>query len=113
MDITPTTATHVTSWAPCGPGAQRSCRETDTLKVVSGNDTQVTLQVTAVSYTDDTGASVPNPTAPAVGDEMRLDWQAPGLLKTTILHGFPGWVGGNPYWCGTGISQANLRLCGA
>ena len=115
LDITPTTATFETAASYCKPGSQRVCRETDNLAVVAGDDKQLTLQVTAASYTDDTGASVPEPDLPAIGDSMRLDWQAPGLLKTTILHGFPAWAdpGGNPYWCGAGISQANLRLCGA
>jgi hypothetical protein len=112
----PTTATIVDSLGPCSPGAQRFCHETDTLTVVSGDATQVTLQVTAVSYADDTGAGVPNPdvgASTAVGDSMRLVMQAPGLLKAAILNGFPGWVGGNPYWCGPGISQADRQLCGA
>ena len=115
LDITPTAATFETAASYCKPGSQRVCREIDNLAVVAGDDKQLTLQVTAVSYTDDTGASVPEPDLPAIGDSMRLDWQAPGLLKETILHGFPAWAdpGGNPYWCGAGISQANLRLCGA
>jgi hypothetical protein len=116
LDIAPTTATIVDSLGPCSPGAQRFCDETDTLTVVSGDATQVTLQVSAVSYADDTGAGVPNPdvgASTAVGDSMRLVMQAPGLLKATILNGFPGWVGGNPYWCGPGISQADRQLCGA
>jgi hypothetical protein len=113
LDITPTTATLRFRWYQCKPGSQRVCHETDNLAVVAGDDKQLTLQVTAVSYTDDTGASVPEPDLPAIGDSMRLDWQAPGLLKTTILHGFPGSDGGNPYWCGAGISQANQKLCGA
>ena len=113
LDITPTTATIAERAYPCSVGSQRLCRETVTFTVVSGADTQVTLQVTAASYTDDTGAAVPKPDLPAVGDSLRLDWQAPGLLKTTFLHGFPGWADGNPYWCGPGISQANRMLCGA
>ncbi|MUL63878.1 hypothetical protein BOO86_05325 [Mycobacterium sp. CBMA 234] len=114
LDITPTTATITEGGAhPCSHGSQRLCRETDDLRVVSGDDKELTLQVTAVRYTDDSGASVPNQTLPAVGDSMRLDWQAPGLLKTTILQGFPGSSDGNPYWCGAGISQANSELCGA
>jgi hypothetical protein len=44
---------------------------------------------------------------------MQLVLQAPGLLKRTALHGFPGWHGGNPYWCGEGVSQSNAKLCGA
>jgi hypothetical protein len=113
LDITPTTATIAERAYPCSVESQRLCRETVTFTVVSGDDKQLTLQVTAASYTDDTGASVPEPDLPAIGDSTRLDWQAPGLLKTTILHGFPGWAGGNPYWCGAGISQANQKLCGA
>lgn len=84
--------------------------------VVSGNDKQLTLVVTGVIFTNQTGASVPNPNpgpSTAVGDTMRLSWQAPGLLKTAFLHGFPGWAGGNSYWCGAGVSQVNGQLCGA
>jgi hypothetical protein len=115
LDIAATAAKIVARQASCIVGAQHFCSETDTLAVVAGDDTQVTLAVTAVSYTDNTGATVPpNPgQSTAVGDSMQLLWQAPGLLKTTILHGFPGWAGGNPYWCGPGISQINLQLCGA
>lgn len=117
LDITDTTATMVVSEGPCGSDPTRSCSETDAMSVSpSGDGMQVTLVVTAVNYTDNTGASVPNPTggAPtAVGDSMQLVFQAPGLLKRTALHGFPGWVGGNPYWCGPDISQSNVHLCGA
>jgi hypothetical protein len=117
LTITPTTATLVTSMGPCGnPGSQRFCSETDAMGVVSGDDKQLTLVATGVTFTDHTGGSVPNPNpgpSTAVGDTMQLAWQAPGLLKTTALHGFPGFSGGNPYWCGAGISQGNRQLCGA
>jgi hypothetical protein len=116
MDITPTAATILASLGPCSAGSQVFCSETDTLTPASGDDTQLTLQVTAVNYRDSTGADVPNPEpgpGTAVGDSLRLTVQAPGLLKATILRGFPGWVGGNPYWCGAGISQADAAQCGA
>ena len=116
MDISPTSATIVTSVGPCSPGAQRMCEQTDTLAVVSGDNTQLTLVVTAVNYADNTGAPATNPSpgpSTAVGDSLRLVSQAPGLLKATILHGFPEWLGGNPYWCGQGISQSDAKRCGA
>jgi hypothetical protein len=116
MDIGPTTATIVASTGPCGPGAHGMCHETDTLTVVSGDSTQLTLKVTAVAYADGSGASVPNPPLGpqnAVGDTVQLTSQAPGLLKATILQGFPAWVGGNPYWCGQGVSQSDAKRCGA
>jgi hypothetical protein len=112
LDITPTTTTYRPRVYLCSPESTRLCREAVTFSVVSGDDMQLTLQVAAVSRTDETGASVPDPTAPAVGDEVRLDWQAPGLLKSAILHWF-AWSIGNPYWCGSGISPVNHRLCGA
>jgi hypothetical protein len=114
LTITETTATVFAAGA-CRP-APAFCAETDTMAVQSGDDKQLTLVVTAVTYTDETGATVPNPNpgpSTAVGDTTQLVWQAPGLLKQTVLHGFPGWTGGNPYWCGAGISEINHRLCGA
>ena len=119
MDITPTTATIVSSlgMGPCSAGPQAACSETDTLGVVSGDDTQLTLTVTGVSYGLHNGqATSVNPsTGPstAVGDSIQLVWQAPGLLKATVLKGFPGWQGGNPYWCGAGVSQSDQERCGA
>jgi hypothetical protein len=118
LDIAQRTATMVVSlgMGPCSLGAPHACSETDSLAVLSGDDTQLTLGVTAVSFTDNTGASAPNPSpgsSTAVGDSMQLLLQAPGLLKRMALHGFPGWEGGNPYWCGPGVSQANAQLCGA
>jgi hypothetical protein len=119
LDITPTTATIV--WylgaGPCTQDPKAACSETDTLAVVSGNDTQLTLKVTAVSYTLHSGqkTSVNSTTGPstAVGDSVQLVWQAPGLLKQTVLQGFPGSEDGNPYWCGAGISQSDRQRCGA
>jgi hypothetical protein len=114
LAITETTATF--SFRGSCSWAQRFCSETDAMAVASADDQQVTLAVTAVTYTDETGASVPNPNpgpATAVGDSVQLVWQAPGLLKQTVLQGFPGSTGGNPYWCGAGISQTDLQRCGA
>jgi hypothetical protein len=115
LDIAQTTATVVVSHGPCTSGVQITCSETDTLAVVSGDDRQLTLVVTAVRYTGNTGATVPPNPGPStvVGDSIQLVWQAPGLLKQTVLRGFPGSAGGNPYWCGAGISQINIQLCGA
>jgi hypothetical protein len=116
MDISPATATIVASNGPCGPGAQGMCHETDTLTVSSGDSAQLTLKVTAVTYADSSGASAPNPSPgppTAVGDTLQLTPQAPGLLKATILRGFPAWVGGNPYWCGQGVSPSDAKRCGA
>ena len=118
LDITPTTATLVASLGagPCSQDPQVPCSETDTLAVASGNDTQLTLTVTAVSYTLHSGQTTSvNPTGPstAVGDSIQLVSQAPGLLKETVLQGFPDWQGGNPYWCGNGISEDDQTRCGA
>ena len=118
LDIAATSATMVVThgMGQCSLGAHHVCSETDALAVLSGDNAHLTLGVTAVNYTDNTGASVPNPAADsstAVGDSMQLLLQAPGLLRRTVLHGFPGMSGGNPYWCGPGISQSNLKLCGA
>jgi hypothetical protein len=102
---------------PCTENPQTPCSETDQLAVVSGNDTQLTLTVTGVSYTLHGGQNTSvNPTAgpsTAVGDSIQLAWQAPGLLKQTALKGSSGWQGGNPYWCGAGISQSDAAKCGA
>jgi hypothetical protein len=116
MDISPATATIVANSGPCGPGAQGMCHETDTLTVASGDSTQLTLKVTAVAFADSTGANAPNPSPgpqTTVGDTLQLAPQAPGLLKATILQGFPAWVGGNPYWCGQGVSPSDAQQCGA
>ena len=118
LDISDRTATMVVSlgMGPCSLGPPHPCSETDSLAVLSGDDTQLTLGVTAASFTDNTGAVAANPSpgsSTAVGDSMQLVLQAPGLLKRVSQHGFPGWEGGNPYWCGPGVSQANAQLCGA
>ena len=119
LHITATTATiNATSgMGPCMRNPQLSCSQTYTLGVVSSNDKQLTLTVTAVSFHLRTGQTTtvnPNPDpATAVGDSMQLVWQAPGLLKATLLHGFPDWQGGNPYWCGEGINESNKTRCGA
>jgi hypothetical protein len=113
LDITPATATIVAGlgMGPCSENPQAACSETDTLAVVSGNDTQLALTVTAVSYALHNGQTTsvnPNPgPSAAEGDSVQLVWQAPGLLKQTVGQG------GNPYWCGAGISESNRTLCGA
>jgi hypothetical protein len=119
LNISPTTATLIASLGAgaCTDNAQAPCSETDQLAVVSGNDTQLTLSVTGVSYTLHGGQNTSaNPTtgpSTAVGDSIQLVWRAPGLLERTALKGFPGWQGGNPYWCGAGISQSDAEKCGA
>jgi hypothetical protein len=119
LNITPTAATRIASLGlgPCTQDPQVACSETDTLAVVSGNDTELTLNVTAVSYVLHSGQTTSTNTAggpsTAVGDSIQLVWQAPGLLKGTVLNGFPGLQGGNPYWCGAGISQSDQQKCGA
>jgi hypothetical protein len=117
LDIAATTATMVVThgMGQCSLGAHHVCSETDALAVLSGDNAHLTLGVTAVNYTDNTGASIPNPAADsstAVGDSIQLLLQAPGLLRGTVLHGFPGMSGGNPYWCSSGVSQSNAKLCG-
>jgi hypothetical protein len=118
LDITPTTATLVAGlgMGPCSQG-QAACSETDTLGVVSGDDTQLTLTVTAVSYGLNNGQTTsvnpsPGPST-AVGDSIQLVWQAPGSLKQTVVKGFPGWHGGDLYWCGAGVSPSDNQRCGA
>ena len=117
LDIAATSATMVVThgMGQCSLGAHHVCSETDALAVLSGDNAHLTLGVTAVNYTDNTGASVPNPAADsstAVGDSIQLLLQAPGLLRGTVLHGFPGMSGGSPYWCSSGVSQSNAKLCG-
>jgi hypothetical protein len=117
LDITPTTATLSAGlgMGGCSQG-QAACSETDTLGVVSGDDTQLTLTVTAVSYGLNNGQTTsvnpsPGPST-AVGDSIQLVSRAPGLIKQTVLHGFPGWQG-DLYWCGTGVSPTDQQQCGA
>jgi hypothetical protein len=101
---------------PCSQG-QAACSETDTLGVVSGDETQLTLTVTAVSYGLKNGQTTPANPSPgpstAVGDSLQLVSQAPGLLKQTVLRRFPGWQGGDLYWCGAGVSPQDQQRCGA
>jgi hypothetical protein len=118
LDITSTTATLFAGldMGPCSQG-QAACSETDTLGVVSGDDTQLTLAVTAVSYGLKNGQTTsvnpsPGPST-AVGDSIQLVAHAPGLLKQTVLKGFPGWQGGDLYWCGAGVSPSDQQRCGA
>ena len=44
----------------------------------------------------------------AVGDSIQLVSQAPGLLKQTVVKGFPGWQG-DLYWCGAGVTPTVTR----
>lgn len=114
MDITATSVTIVTSSCPMNRPSE--CAETDTLTVVSGDDKQLTLRVVAVRFSAGAVENQPAPSegqATAAGDSLQLAYQAPGLLKTTILHGFPEWVGGNPYWCGANVSASDANKCGA
>jgi hypothetical protein len=119
LNVALTTATLTASagMGPCMQNPQAPCSETDQLAVTSGNDTQLTLTVTGVSYTfnDFQTATVDPSPGPrtAVGDSIQLVWQAPGLLKATVLKGLPGMKGGNPYWCGAGVSQSDAQKCGA
>jgi len=117
LDSTPTTATLFAGLGngPCSQGTA-ACSEIDTLAVVAGDDNQLTLAVTAVNYglKDNTTVSVnpsPGPST-AVGDSIQLVLQAPGLLKQTVVKGFPGWEG-DLYWCGAGVSPADGVRCGA
>ena len=117
LDITATTATLFAGldMGACSRG-QAACSETDTLAVVSGDDTQLTLAVTAVSYGMKDGQTTsvnpsPGPST-AVGDSIQLVSQAPGLVKQTVLKGFPGWRG-ELYWCGAGVSPSDTQRCGA
>jgi hypothetical protein len=115
LDITPTTAT-ITATSNLCLRDEAACQEIDTLAVTSGDDTQLALRATAVSYVlhDGTKTSVnPFGKSTTVGDSIQLVWQAPGLLKRTVLQGFPEWHGGNPYWCGAGIGDEDRQHCGA
>jgi hypothetical protein len=117
LDITATTAKLFAGldMGSCSRG-QAACSEIDTLAVVSGDDTQLTLAVTAVSYGMKDGQTTPvNPSpgpSTAVGDSIQLVSQAPGLVKQTVLKGFPGWRG-ELYWCGAGVSPSDTQRCGA
>ena len=100
----------------CSRG-KAACSETDTLAVVSGDDTQLTLAVTAVNYGMKNGQTTPvNPSpgpSTAVGDSIQLVAEAPGLLKQTVVKGFPGWQG-DLYWCRPGLTpSADQGRCGA
>jgi hypothetical protein len=117
LDITPTTATLFAGLGngPCSQGTA-ACSEIDTLAVVSGDDNQLTLAVTAVNYGLNDGQTVsvnpsPGPST-ATGDSIRLVLQAPGLLKQTVVKGFPGWEG-DLYWCGASVSPTDSKHCGA
>jgi hypothetical protein len=119
LNIALTTATLTASagMGPCMQNPQAPCSETDQLAVTSGDDTHLTLTVTGVSYTFNdfqtaTAKPTPGPST-AVGDSIQLALQSPGLLKATVTKGFPGMQGGNPYWCGVGISPADAQKCGA
>jgi hypothetical protein len=110
LDITPTTATLFAGLGngPCSQGTA-ACSEIDTLAVLSGDDTELTLAVTGVSYglKDGQTTSVnpsPGPST-AVGDSIQLVLQAPGLLKQTVVKGFPGWRG-DLYRCGPASAPA-------
>jgi hypothetical protein len=117
LDITATTAKLFAGldMGACSRG-QAACSEIDTLVVVSGDDTQLTLAVTAVSYgmkDGQTTSANPSPgPSTAVGDSIQLVLEAPGLLKQTVLKGFPGWRG-DLYWCGAGVSPSDTQRCGA
>jgi hypothetical protein len=112
MDITPTTVTMFLGLGngPCSEDPRAACAETDTLAVESSGDTQLTLSVTAVSYGlangQTAGDTPPNATSTAVGDAVRLSWQAPGLLEEVRK-------AGSYYWCGDGVSQSDEARCGA
>jgi hypothetical protein len=114
MDITPKSVTIVTY--SCPTERLSKCVQTDTLTAVSSDDKQLTLRVAAVSYS---GGEVGEPAVPiqdqatVAGDSLQLAYQAPGLLKTTIVHGFPEWAGGNPFWCGANVSAFDASKCGA
>ena len=117
LDITPTTATLFAGLGngPCSRGTA-ACSEIDTLSVTSGDDTHLTLTVTDVKYglKDGQRTSVnpsPGPST-AAGDSIQLVLEAPGLLKQTVVKGFPGWEG-DLYWCGAGVSPSDGARCGA
>jgi hypothetical protein len=117
LGISATTATLTVNLGPCPATAQGLCHETDTLSAgLSPDGTALILRVVGVTYADDSGAAVPDPgpgPPTAVGDTLQLVQVAPGLLRRTVLRGFPGMAGGNPYWCGPGVSPSNAKLCGA
>jgi hypothetical protein len=111
MDITPKTVTMFLGLGngPCAQDPQAACSERDTLAVVSGDDMQLTLTVTAVSYGLLNGQTTSNPTNPTptvVGDSIQLVWEAPGLLEEMQQ-------AGNDYWCGAGVSESDESRCGA
>jgi hypothetical protein len=117
LDITATTAKLFAGldMVACSQG-QAACSEIDTLGVASGDDKQLTLTVTSVNYglkDGQTTAVNPSPgPSTAVGDSIQLVSEAPGLLKQTVVKGFPGWRG-DLYWCGAGVTLDNNARCGA
>ena len=117
LDITPTTARLFAGldMGACSRG-EAACSEIDTLAVTSGDDTHLILTVTGVSYAMKDGQTTsvnPSPgPATAVGDSIQLVWRPPGVLKQTVVKGFPGWRG-DLDWCGTAGSPSDQQGCGA
>ena len=94
LDITATTATLVEGlgMGPCSQG-QAACSETDTLGVVSGDDSQLTLTVTAVSYGLKNGQTTPANPSPgpstSVGDSLPLGLASARLAQADGVEGLP------------------------
>jgi hypothetical protein len=117
LDITPTTASLFAGLGngPCSEGVA-ACSEIDTFSVTSGDDTHLVLTVTDVQYVlkDGQKTSVnpsPGPVT-AAGDAIQLVWREPGILKQTVVKGFPGWQG-DLDWCGTAGTPIEKQGCGA
>jgi hypothetical protein len=92
------------------------CTESDELTMsLSGDKNQLTATVTKITFTAADGTIVRHSVtqSSSVGDSFRLEFEAPQLLKETILHGMAGWVGGNPYWCGQNLAPELRSKCGA
>ncbi|GAC1366577.1 MAG: hypothetical protein NVSMB32_11020 [Actinomycetota bacterium] len=110
LQITSRTQGQLTTFnvGQCLPnGSSGACGEHDALSLVlSPDSTRLTATLTKVTYFVSNGAGeqvVPNAnvsTPNHVGDAFRLEFVGADLMKTTILRGLQGYVGGNPYWCG-------------
>jgi len=89
--------------------------------VLESNAEGVGVTISRVWYT--TWAGDPPPPGfdpgtdiPTAGDTSELTWVAHALLKERLIKSQLSQLDkqyGNPYWCGPGISQANVSKCGA
>jgi len=102
----------------CGPRPGEECLATESIRfVVSLDGKRLYGRAENISWTVD-GAKVAPPdgdTYSGVGDRFWLEFVAPHLLKRgQIFVTDPGtYGGGNPFWCGEGLSDEYGYYCGA